>query len=105
MFRMEGPALATGVSPIEPRRCPFEQVEAGLAALAMAAIGAADLLRRPALVEGLTRLGYPPDCASILGAWKLLGAVAIVAPGLPRLTEWAYVLYPHRRGDVPRPGG
>ena len=27
---------------------------------------------------------------SILGVWKLLGAVVIVAPGLPRLKEWAY---------------
>ena len=26
----------------------------------------------------------------ILGVWKLLGAVVIVAPGLPRLKEWAY---------------
>ena len=27
---------------------------------------------------------------SILGTWKLLGAAAIVVPGLPRLKEWAY---------------
>jgi len=26
----------------------------------------------------------------ILGTWKLLGAIAIAAPGLPRVKEWAY---------------
>jgi DoxX-like protein len=26
----------------------------------------------------------------LAGAWKILGALAIVAPGLPRLKEWAY---------------
>src|SRR5207244_5204095 len=24
------------------------------------------------------------------GVWKILGAAAIIAPGLPRLKEWAY---------------
>jgi len=27
---------------------------------------------------------------AILGVWKFLGAVAILAPGFPRLKEWAY---------------
>ena len=35
-------------------------------------------------------LGYPVHILSILGVCKLLGAVVIVAPGLPRLKEWAY---------------
>jgi hypothetical protein len=35
-------------------------------------------------------LGYPLYFASILGAWKLLGAVVTVVPGVPRLKEWAY---------------
>ena len=38
----------------------------------------------------MTHLGYPLYFASILGMWKLLGAIAIVAPGLPRVKEWAY---------------
>jgi uncharacterized membrane protein YphA (DoxX/SURF4 family) len=36
----------------------------------------------------LQHLGYPPYFATISGAWKLLGALAIVVPGLPRLKEW-----------------
>jgi hypothetical protein len=28
--------------------------------------------------------------ATLLSTWKLLGVIAIVAPGFPRLKEWAY---------------
>jgi uncharacterized membrane protein YphA (DoxX/SURF4 family) len=38
----------------------------------------------------LQHLGYPLYFATLAGAWKILGALAIVAPGLPRLKEWAY---------------
>ena len=62
----------------------------GLAALAFAFGGLADVMRAPDVREGLAHLGYPMYFAAILGVWKLLGATAIVAPGLPRLKEWAY---------------
>jgi hypothetical protein len=35
-------------------------------------------------------LGYPMYFFAILGFWKVLGAVAILAPRYPRLKEWAY---------------
>ena len=35
-------------------------------------------------------LGYPIYFMVILGFWKVLGAIAIVAPRYPRLKEWAY---------------
>jgi hypothetical protein len=35
-------------------------------------------------------LGYPMYFFLILGIWKVLGAIAILVPGLPRLKEWAY---------------
>lgn len=62
----------------------------GLSALALAGIGAADLGRAPQMVEGLAHLGYPAYFASILGAWKVGGALVLLTPGLPRLKEWAY---------------
>lgn len=62
----------------------------GLTALAFAAGGAADLSGAPNVIAGMTHLGYPAYVATILGVWKLLGAVAIVAPKFPRLKEWAY---------------
>jgi uncharacterized membrane protein YphA (DoxX/SURF4 family) len=62
----------------------------GVAAFMLAAIAGADLLRLPAVIDGLAHLGYPPYFATILGVWKLLGVAAIIAPGLPRVKEWAY---------------
>jgi hypothetical protein len=35
-------------------------------------------------------LGYPLYFFAILGLWKVLGAIAILAPRFPRLKEWAY---------------
>jgi uncharacterized membrane protein YphA (DoxX/SURF4 family) len=71
------------------RRVAF-WLSTALTALAFAGMGAADLGRAPAVVAGLAHLGYPAYLATILGVWKLLGAAAIVSPGLPRLKEWAY---------------
>src|SRR5258707_608724 len=41
-------------------------------------------------METLVHLGYPAYFAWILGVGKLLGAIIIAVPGLPRLKEWAY---------------
>jgi hypothetical protein len=62
----------------------------GFAALALAAIGAADLTRVPDIIAGLAHLGYPAYFATIIGVWKLLAVATMLAPGLPRLKEWAY---------------
>jgi hypothetical protein len=35
-------------------------------------------------------LGYPTYFFGILGFWKVLGAIAILAPRFPLLKEWAY---------------
>ena len=42
------------------------------------------------VVDVLAHLGYPTYLLTILGVLKLLGAAALLAPGLPRLKEWAY---------------
>ena len=39
----------------------------------------------------LAHLGYPHFFAYILGAWQAGAAVAIIAPRLPLIKEWAYV--------------
>ncbi|HJZ55737.1 MAG TPA: DoxX family protein [Gemmataceae bacterium] len=65
-------------------------VTTGLVAAEAVAGGVSDVLRLPYVVETLERLGYPGDFAVILGVWKLPGAAAILAPGVPRLKEWAY---------------
>ena len=48
------------------------------------------ITRDPQMLATLHHLGYPDYLATISGAWKILGALAVVAPGLPRLKEWAY---------------
>jgi hypothetical protein len=52
--------------------------------------GVSDILRASPLFEVLLRLGYPPHFATVLGIWKVLGAVALLAPRRPLLKEWAY---------------
>src|SRR5215470_12852026 len=34
--------------------------------------------------------GFPAYLLTILGVWKLLGVIALLVPGFPRLKEWAY---------------
>jgi hypothetical protein len=61
-----------------------------LAALLFALPGAGLLLRVPHFIKDMTELGYPAYFLTILGAWKLLGVIAILLRGLPRLKECAY---------------
>lgn len=61
-----------------------------LVALAFAAGGAMDLSGAPPALESMAKLGYPAYLASLLGVWKVLGVVAVLAPRFPRLKEWAY---------------
>ncbi|ABJ75364.1 DoxX family protein [Leptospira borgpetersenii] len=62
----------------------------GLTAANYAFGGYAYLNRGPEVIAGMTQLGYPLYFASLLGVWKLLGAIAITAPRFPLLKEWAY---------------
>ena len=52
--------------------------------------GVLNLTQSDQVVSVMNHLGYPVYFASILGIWKLLGAIAIVVPRFPRLKEWAY---------------
>src|SRR5215211_7311189 len=44
----------------------------------------------PPYAWGIVQLGYPVYVLTILGTWKLLGAIAILIPKYPLLKEWAY---------------
>lgn len=61
-----------------------------VAAIAFAVPGALNLIHAPHIVRDMIHLGYPSYFPTILGTWKLLGAVAILLPRQPRLKEWAY---------------
>lgn len=62
----------------------------GLLSFAMLAGGLADLAHLPVIDAGMAHLGYPHYFASIVGAWKLPGALVLLVPRLTRLKEWAY---------------
>jgi hypothetical protein len=48
------------------------------------------IISHPASVEPFTHLGYPAYLAPFFGVARILGLIAIVSPGYPRLKEWAY---------------
>jgi DoxX-like protein len=52
--------------------------------------GLAYALAIPDVVDGVTQMGFPLYFVRLLGVWKVLGGLAILAPGFPRLKEWAY---------------
>ncbi|HEY8086711.1 MAG TPA: DoxX family protein [Polyangiaceae bacterium] len=65
-------------------------VSTGLLAFEFLLGGVMSVARVPAVVASMQHLGYPLYFGVILGTWKILGALAIVAPRTPRLKEWAY---------------
>ncbi|MEM6296792.1 MAG: DoxX family protein [Myxococcota bacterium] len=61
-----------------------------MVAFVIGAGGVADLSGAAEVAEGFARLGYPEYFATILGVWKIGGAVVILLPKTPLLKEWAY---------------
>jgi hypothetical protein len=59
-------------------------------ALLIGSGGVAQALRVPQNVEGMTALGYPLHFIVLLGVWKVLGSLALLAPRLRLVKEWAY---------------
>jgi uncharacterized membrane protein YphA (DoxX/SURF4 family) len=59
-------------------------------ALGMVSTGMVQLLRMPEEVAVFTELGYPVYLMTLIGVWKLLGTIAVLAPKFPLLKEWAY---------------
>ena len=62
-----------------------------LVAVSIGSGGAAQVAHVQQNVDGFVRvLGYPLYFVTILGVWKVLGAITILVPRFPRLKEWAY---------------
>jgi hypothetical protein len=67
------------------------RVFTGLFAFLMLGSAIPDILVDPMAVKGMhTDLGYPVYFIPFIGVAKLLGVIALVVPGYPRLKEWAY---------------
>lgn len=61
-----------------------------LLAGSMSLSGIGQLMRLGGNIELVTNIGYPLYITTILGTLKILAVIAIVAPGFPRLKEWAH---------------
>lgn len=59
----------------------------------MAFGGVFDMIQAPEAVQMLAHLGYPAYFGSIIGAFKLLGLIALWQRRVPFLREWAYAGY------------
>ena len=65
-------------------------VSTGLVAALSAFSAFAYLSGSSQAVQGFAHVGYPQQLRIILGIAKLLGAITLVVPGVPRFKEWAY---------------
>jgi uncharacterized membrane protein YphA (DoxX/SURF4 family) len=60
-------------------------------ALGMVSTGVVQLIKMKEEVDKTSlHLGYPTYFLTIIGVWKLLGAIAVLIPKFPVLKEWAY---------------
>jgi hypothetical protein len=62
----------------------------GLMAALMLLSAVPDVLRVPGALSVFMHLGYPAYLLLFLGTAKMLGVAAVLAPGLPRIKEWAF---------------
>jgi hypothetical protein len=62
----------------------------GLFAAFMLMASVPDVLQAQQAVEIFAHLGYPEYLLPFLGIAKLLGVIAVIAPRIGRLKEWAY---------------
>jgi len=85
----------------------------GLFAALMLFSSIPDILNSPDVVLFMTQLGYPPYFTPFIGVAKILGVIAILIPGYPRVTEWAYAglvfdlvgaTYSQMASDLPKGG-
>ncbi|MBD1426021.1 DoxX family protein [Sphingobacterium arenae] len=58
--------------------------------LGMVSTGIVQIIRMDEEVKKMIELGYPVYFLTIIGVWKILGAVAVLVPRFPLVKEWAY---------------
>lgn len=61
-----------------------------IVALAYFVTGVGNILRFNHIAQDMTHLGYPTYFLKIIGTWKILAAMVVVIPDIPRIKEWAF---------------
>ena len=62
----------------------------GLVVFAFLPGGVFYVMGAPQAVTGVEQLGFPAYFVTFLGVWKILGAIALLVPGMGLVKEWAY---------------
>jgi len=65
-------------------------IATALMCFGMLGSGIAQIIQSQAMIDLVTPLGYPVYFLSIIGVWKVLGVIAVLAPGFKLIKEWAY---------------
>ena len=65
-------------------------ISTGLLTALMLFSAITNILSHPDAITLFNHLGYPDYIIPFIGVAKLLGVIAILVPGFPRITEWAY---------------
>jgi hypothetical protein len=68
----------------------FYWIFTSLFAVLMLGSAIPDVFSAKIAIEGMGQLGYPAYFVPFIGVAKLLGVIAILVPGFPKLREWAY---------------
>lgn len=65
-------------------------ISTGLILAMMLFSAASSFMENPESTKMMDAIGYRPYVLHLLAVAKILGAIAILTPGFPRLKEWAY---------------
>ena len=66
-------------------------ITTGFVLCIMTVSGLLALIQAPPMMKALAHLGYPAYFSTLLGVGKIAGVCVLLAPGMVRLKEWAYV--------------
>jgi hypothetical protein len=75
------------------RRNVIYWISTGFVVLIMSVSGCLAISHAGPFMKALAHLGYPRYFSNLLGVGKLVGICVLLAPGLPRMKEWAYVAF------------
>ena len=75
---------------MEKRKLIWYWIITGVLSFCLFSGGLMQVLQVKSVVDGFKPLGYPLYFISLIGIWKMLGIIAILAPKFKLLKEWAY---------------
>ena len=75
---------------MEKRKLIWYWIITGVLSFCLFSGGLMQALQVKGVVDGFKPLGYPTYFISLIGIWKMLGIIAILAPKFKLLKEWAY---------------